>query len=336
MSAKSARFAATFVPLTVEFDFPGRAGAKYARELAAKLPRGPRRCWGIPFRLAPKGKRANVLRLARGRKAAIDLGPDRIGTTHVCFLHYWEGKYDPDGFAEPGELLARYRIVYADGASTEVPVRYRYEVGSLSWPWGFHPFRAVRMDDMRTLDFMNVKTLSPVGWGGLQTDVAGPGGPAWIFAFENPRPDTPIARIEIEGLHKDAVALAAVTLYAGPGHPLRHNRRAYYRVELPRGEEVASMDVDMGVLVRDAGAAIARDEEWLKAVDAALGADPAKTKPKKNVRLIEASAADAATLTVKSAALRRPELVERAPKRRKSSYRLSLGEAFHSGVSRDG
>ena len=151
MSAKPGKFAASFAPLTVAFDFPGRAGTKYAREFASRLPRGTKRCWGIPFRLAAKGKRANVLRLAKGRKTAIDAGGR--AATHVCFLHYWEGKFDPKEKTQVGDVLAMYRLVYADGQSADVPVRFLYEVGFLNWPWGFHPFNSVRMNDMRTLDF---------------------------------------------------------------------------------------------------------------------------------------------------------------------------------------
>jgi len=314
-------FTVKFSPVRVPCNFPRGRGKTELVELARSLPRGSGKHWGIPFRLAPARARANVLRLAKGDTAGIRIGGKRA--THLCFLHYWEGTWDPNEGDAGGEVLAEYEIVYKDGGTTAVPVRLRYDVGGRGWQWGQHTYAAVRMNDMQTLDFMSEEARRRPGWGNLQTDCGGGGGPAWICACENPRPEEAISCIEITGLRSEALCVAGLTLYEGPGHPLRHNPRRYFTLGLPRGEEIRDMDVDMGVLVRDAGSAVPRDDDWVKAVDAGLGA--AEEKRRKNVRILEASAADGATLTVKAKS-----------KDRKSSYRLSLGEAFHAGSTKDG
>ena len=320
MKSRRKKYAVRFRPVSLKYNFPSRGAAKELVELARSMPRGSSRYWGIPFRLAGKASRANVLRLAKGRSARVRVGKKRA--THLCFLHYWEGKWDQKEGDAGGGVLARYTLVYADGDRVVLPVRLRYHVQSRGLGWGHHAYAAVRMNDMKTLDFMGEEARRAPGWGHIQTDCGGGGGPAWIWACENPRPDETIKAVEMHGLSKDAVCLLGLTLYEGPGHPLRHNPRRYFRLDLPRGTDAAAMDVDLGVLVRDAGSAAPRDRNWVKAADAGLGV--AKQKRKKNARLLEASAADGATLTVKARS-----------KRKRSTYRLSLGEAYHTGSSKD-
>ncbi len=84
------------------------------------------------------------------------------------------------------------------------------------------------------------------------------------------------------------------------------------------------MEVDLGVLVRDAGPARPRNKQWLDAVEAGLGV-PAGVGLAEQVRLVEISAADGATLTV---AIRPQE-----EGTRKRTRRLSVGEALRRGAT---
>ncbi|HUV38952.1 MAG TPA: hypothetical protein VMY39_05030, partial [Planctomycetota bacterium] len=322
MSARKVEqaFVAKFSPVTLKPDFPARGGAKELVELARTMPRGNRRFWGIPFRLAPPSARANVLRVAKGTTRRVRVG--RKGFTHLCFVHYWEGKYDEKRGDAGGEVLARVTLVYADGDRVILPVRERHHVRPRGLGWGYHGYASVGMNDLHTLDFMSEEARRLPDWGRVQCDTGGDGGPADLCAYENPRVDATIRSVELHGVSKDALCVLALTLYAGPGHPLRHNPRRYFRLQLPRGEEAAQMDVDLGVLVRDAGEATPRDDHWLKSPAAGLGATSQKRK--RSVRLIEASAADGATLTVKAKSTKK-----------RSTYRLSLGEAYQGGTATD-
>ena len=320
MKTRKKDFAVKFAPIVLKHNFPRAGSQKQAVEIAREMPRGKGRYWGIPFNLAGEGARANAVRLAKGKKVEVRAGRKRA--THLCFLHYWEGTWSRTQGDAGGNVLARYTIVYSDGERVVVPVRLRYHLGARGLGWGQNTYAAVRMNDLKTLDFMSEEARRNPSWGHTQTDSGGGSGPAWVYAHENPRPDVAITSIEMRGLSKDAVCVLALTFYSGPGHPLRHNARRYFALQLPKGEEVTEMDVDMGVLVRDAGLATPRDSDWVKSPVAGLGAGNQKTK--KNVRLLEASAADGATLTVKTRS-----------KTKKSKYQLSLGEAQAGAVAKN-
>jgi len=321
--ASGRKFQATFSPVAVAYNFPSKGGSKLSVELAAKIPRGSGRYWGIPFRLAGEKEPANVLRLAEGARATVGVGAKRAN--HLCFLHYREGRYAHEHGEAGGLLLAEYIVHYADGETVTVPVRSRYELGSRDHVWGQYPYAAVGMNDMHVFDFMSQEARAKSPWGRLQTDAELASGPAWIYAHENPRPGVPIDSIALRGLDRDAVCLVGLTLYEGPGHPLRHNPRRYFKLELPRGAQLTSLDVDMGVLVRDAGNAAPRTRRWLKAPDAGLGVTKDAEEVRDNVRILEATAADGATLTAGT-----------TTKDAEKTHRLSLGEAYHAGSSRDG
>ena len=349
MGKKAEKFAARFQPVALRYNFPEKDDGAPETERAREMPRGGRRFWGIPFRLATEDERSNVLRLRKGETAEIHLGGQKADGRHyirtaengkatinlgghradyLCFLHYWEGSPELEEGDAGGEIVAEYRLAYADGAVETFPIRSRYEIGWSGARWGQHLYAAVGHSQPETFDFMDPESRRKREWGRLQTDAAGYGlREPWIYAMPNPRPEESIMAVEL-GAAESPVGVLGLTLYEGPGHPLRHNPRRYFRLELPKGTEPKSMDVDLGVLVRDAGGAVPRDERWLKAVEAGLGVPEGEGEgegEKENVRLFEASAADGATLTVKS-----------GEGEEKKTYRLSLGEAYHEDSSRDG
>lgn len=318
------QFAVRFQPVSLTYNFPAAGQEDEAAERARKMPRGTQRLWGIPFELAPADAASNALRLPEGREMAVDISST---ATHLCFLHYWEGSPKPESGDAGGEQVGEYVLRYADGQSATVPVRARFEVGWRMPPYGAYLFAGVGYQELRALDFMSGETRRGGGWGRIQTDAAG-GGPAepWIFALANPRPEQAVGSILLRGLHSSPLTVLGLTLYSGPGHPLRHSARRYFKLTLPEGTEVASMDVDLGVLVRDGGPASPRGDGWLEAVEAGLGV-PAGAERQESIRLLEVSAADGATLTLAIKAKK-----EGARKRKR---RLSIGQAMHSGQSRD-
>ncbi|MDP6108127.1 MAG: hypothetical protein QGI33_06815 [Candidatus Brocadiia bacterium] len=262
-------FRARFQPVALTHDFPFEGERCEAAERARKVCRGNRRLWGIPFELAPEGAGANVLRLAEGEETAVEVGAT---ASHLCFLHYWEATCS-QGQPEAGsDLVGEYVLQYADGETAAVPIRVMFEVGAGNHPWGKHIYAGVGAEMIRSLDFMSQESRKEWGWGRLQVDVEdGNLGEPWIYALVNPRPDAEVASVLLRGKHSVRLCVMGLTLYEGPGHPLRHNPRRYYRLALPERAEVEAMDVDMGVLVRDAGAAAPRNDEWVGAVEAGLG-----------------------------------------------------------------
>ncbi len=316
-------YAVQFQPIPLAFDFPAAGQQDEAAERARAMPRGRRRLWGIPFELAPDDAEANGLRLPQGEGKAVEIG---AAATHLCFLHYWEGAPRPEDGDAGGEQVGQYVLRYAGGATAEVPIRARFEVGWRMPPYGAYLYAGVGHEEIRTFDFMSAEAKRGGWWGGLQTD-AGGGAPRepWIFALCNPHPDRQIQSVLLRAVHSSPLVILGLTLYSGPGHPLRHNPRRYFKLTLPAGVAVESMDVDLGVLVRDAGAASPRGEAWLDAVEAGLGV-PAGVGLDENVRLVEISAADGATLT----AVVKPG--KEGARRRKRQ--LSIGEALRKGQSK--
>ncbi len=320
-SARSDDFEVRFEPVRISFNFPGADQKDEAAERARKMPRGSQRLWGIPFELAPDEGPSRGLLLAEGDEAAIRIAAT---ATHLCFLHYWEGTPAPEAGDAGGAEVGRYVIRYDSGERAEAPIRTRFEVGWRSPPYGAYLYAGVGYREIETLDFMSDQAGSG-GWGRAQTDAAGGwAAEPWIFAFANPRPDEKIESVLLRGSDASPLVVLGLTLYTGPGHPLRHNPRRYFKLSLPEGAAIESMDVDLGVLVRDAGPASPRGGGWLDAVEAGLGV-PAGVGLDEDVRLLEISAADGATLTVKTQKGQAEE-----------DHRLSVGEALHRGASSDG
>jgi len=264
------------------------------------LPRGRQQFWGIPFRLGPRDlSKRGVIVLGEGVKPVeVRL---RGRATHICLLHFCDLTEEMAQNTAGGELLAEYVLRYADGAEHSTPIRRRFEVNAFSRPWGYQAFAAmpagmptVMPDDPTTY-----------GWGRVQTGVDVPGSPlqTWVYALENPNPESPLEALVMQGTSAHPVAVLGVTLYDGPGHPLRHLPRKVFRLVLPRDEAALPGDVeaalDMGVVTQLYAAPAQVDEQWLHAEDAGLGLAVPTPGPTSGF-ILEATGAEGATLTVQS------------------------------------
>jgi hypothetical protein len=143
-----------------------------------------------------------------------------------------------------------------------------------------------------------------------------------VYALANPRPDHPLRSIVFQASSDLRVAVLGITLYSGPGHPLRHVPRRAYRLTLPASEKALASDVhaelDMGVVTRLYAAPAPVDEAWLKAEDRGLGAPPPAPEPGREF-LLEATGSEGAVLTVKAG---------------DAAHELPSGEAFAAGSAR--
>jgi hypothetical protein len=286
------------------------------KDVAARLPAGARSFWGIPFRLRPADtSRPGMIVLARSvQDVEVPLQGE---ATHVCVLHFCNVTEDEGQQTAGGEVVAQYTVRYGDGAEHRTPIRRRFEIHSPVVAWGMQAFASVPI----MMPTAPPDDPTKIGWGWLQTGVTySDGSVGWVYAIENPRPDAPLSALVLRGTTDDPVAVLGVTLYNGPGHPLRHVPRKVYRLILPpsarakEGEVTATLD--MGVVTRLYAAPAAVDRAWLDAEDRGLGQTPPLGTPSREF-LMEATGAEGATLTVAVRGKRRHE--------------LPFGEAFACG-----
>ncbi len=291
------------VPLRRHFNRDARLRKGWeasAGDLAQHLPRGAQRFWGIPFTLGPKdsAKPGLIALDAKTKPVRVRLS----GTaTHVCVVHFCDVPKERHANLAGGEHLADYALIYADGSEHVQPIRRRFEVGQFALTWGEGAFAAVGS----TMPFVLPDDPTRLGWGHLQTGVGGGGGGAfatWVYALENPWPEKELAVIEFRPAGGLSVGILGLTLYSGPGHPLRHVPRRVYRLMLPADEKTRPSELraelDMGV-VTAVYAASKTDEKWLRAAEAGLGT--AREDEPRREFLVEATGAPGAMLTVKTA-----------------------------------
>jgi len=322
------------VALTRFFNSPARLSSKargkalgwnaQIEERIANLPRGQQTFWGIPFRLGPKNLAQKGLIVLGGGRSEAEV-PLKGEATHVCFVHFSDLPANADGAG--GEAMAEYVLRYADGSEHVQPIRRRFEINSFSAQWGYQTFAAMPANMPQPAP----DDATKIGWGPLQTGVVrpGPNFGCWVYALENPNARKPLKSVVLRSRGDVPVAVMAITLYCGAGHPLRHVPRRVYRLILPPTEKVATKDLDvkldLGVVTRVYAVPGLTGQQWLKAQEAGLGTPRPKEEPKREF-LVEATASEGATLTVK-AGKKRPHEIDLGQAWRKGSARSADGKA---------
>jgi len=313
------------VDLSRYFDFPtpGRVPRAW-RQRAARMPRGRETCWGIPFRFASARRRAHVVHLAQG-KAPVEI-PLRGKATHVCVVHYWQGPAgEAFGYAG-GEHVAEYTLRFAGDREVVLPIRTRFDINWGGEGWGQGLYCAVGRGMVGVRNFDTQEARRSPDCARVQIDVyePGPSDPC-LVALENPHPQGRLMALVARGMHVTPVGIVGLTLYEGPGHPLRHSPRRYFHLDVGNAKaEITSAEADLGIVVRQPVAVEQRGHQWLKHADRGLGRPPEQRKAMGEA-IVEVSAADGATLTVTA----------RTGRRRKQ-VALSLGEALREGRSAAG
>lgn len=312
----------TPIRLTDWFNAPGQLQLDpwdaAVEKLVSHLPRGRQTCWGIPFVLGPRDLSRDGLILLTEDSPEVEV-PLRGKATHVCVLHFCNAPADAWANAAGGEHVADYELRFGDGTTHVQAIRDRFEIGAFTGRWGASPFAALQARMPRP-----AQESDRIAWGNLQTGVIGGGSPfsTWVYAVEHPYPDQALKSIVFRPRSPEPVAILGVTLYNGPGHPLRHVPRRVYKLILPPGTKATAdrvdAQLDMGVVTRVYAVPDHVDEGWLDAVERGLGA-PRHGEPGREF-LVEATGAEGATLTVK---------VGRGKERR-----IPFGEAFRKGEAR--
>ena len=284
------------VSLAKCFNWPrGRIAGPWWRELAGHVrgyPQGRQTAWGIPFQM---GRGRAILVAQRTDDVAIPLTGR---ADFLCLLHEWRQLPQEISREDPTEglVVGEYELAYADGTAHVQPVRARFEVAMAESPGP--PWLALPLHMCHAID--PVDYPEAVGWGYAQTGTTGTHGSPLVYAMPNPQADKPLRSLTVRGLRKSPLLVAALTLYRGASHPLRHLPRRTYRVRAPGGPvEVEAADVDLGGVARVKKTSGPRGAKWLSSPYAGLSG--AQEPAGRGEGLIEAFGSEDATLSVKLA-----------------------------------
>jgi hypothetical protein len=235
--------------------------------------------------------------------------------------------YAAPAVTAPGEHIADYILVYADGSEHRTAIRRRFEVDQLMT-------RAQSGFMTRTqqgLTPLPVRGPYPEDmWGRYQTGASvGPAGrppsprehlqarmkpaPSWsIYALENPGPRQRLKSLRIEPTGAAAIGIGAITKFSGQAHPLRHERLETVRIALPPGADAAKAaagaDVDLGVIARRYEVQGFDPRAWLAAPVKGRGEAP--DNPERSLAFDIAGSIDA-TLTISGRKLSLGDLYSR-------------------------
>ncbi len=308
------------VNLSKYFNSPAKLGAargkgrsrwnRFLVRASLKMPRGKQRFWGIPFTLGPEDlRKKGVIVLDRSaREVEVKLTGR---ATHICFAHFVDAARMRGVIPSPGLQVGEYVVRYKEGREHVRPVRLRFEVGRLS-------FAAAPLGMPRSGG-----PEDPLPWSRRQVNVVRPPTfPGEVYALDNPRPERELASVVMRLRGEAKLGVMGITLYDGPGHPLHHLPRRFYKLTVPTEEKALPSEVkaelDMGDVTKVSGATATKDE-WVKETERGLGVRESQAKASRQF-LVEATGAEGATLSVKAGSARRHD--------------VPFGEAFNKGRAR--
>lgn len=286
----------------------------------ACLPASRQILQGVPFALGPAEGACWLVFAPESSQVNIPLA-GRAG--YVMMAHFCYPMIEPDGglpadnglgfglgfTLHPGEIVARYTLVYQEGSETHTNIRRRFEIGDVLRVWGEESFACLRHVEHRPIAFD--EPYPPHKWGwyqqGLTIDRAPGDLQYWIYALPNPEPEKELACLRIASAGVGGLAVAGLTLYHGHLNPLKRRPLETLRVSLPEAANPgivcapsgAHVSLDMGVIARRSLETPLDPQTWLDSPAVALGAVP--EQPAKAVALLlEVSAHPEATLTVEA------------------------------------
>ncbi|WP_353987712.1 CehA/McbA family metallohydrolase [Ruicaihuangia caeni] len=160
-----------------------------------------------------------------------------------------------------GETVGAYRVVFDDGESVDVPLRQRFEIGptprkwsgrALPLDWGQTPFLAVNDAEHELMD----RTCGRYDEAGARlVEIEDPQSRVpyvlpyrfYLWAWQNPRPDARIERIELRG-ERHTIVLGALTRSVLDEEPLIREvaRETLFTFADGEADETVSIEVDRG------------------------------------------------------------------------------------------
>ncbi|MCH8236116.1 MAG: hypothetical protein IIC29_08330, partial [Chloroflexi bacterium] len=257
----------------------------------AGLPGGENTFWGVPFSGKDAGELSIVVAGAGGAITPVEIAidaPGDDGAPFVVFQHVCDAAaLDESGrlrdpyplqagrppvALNPGEVLAEYALLYADGSEHSAPVRRQFEINN---PRNRSQSTYAAKDHFEpvALDFRGPSPRNL--WGRMQLNVnVGPlealtsGEGAWLlYALPNPHPERQLTGIRVTPTGRASVGIGAITLFHGKHHPLRHSKLESVAVELPAGEDVdptaLKVEIDLGTVARSYAVPAFDPDAWL-------------------------------------------------------------------------
>jgi hypothetical protein len=285
---------------------------------------GPQTFHGIPFDLGAPGTQNDaqdvvLLDPNDSNRAAVSLELNGIRATYILFLHVADDKasvYQP-GLAdsaydgnELGQAVSDYTLHYGDSTQDGeeihvVPILRRFAIQQGRIGWGASAFAAVPYKSpyvTRTVtEDMHLGRM-PQGQYGRGETRHGSGrdggqGLLWIYAFPNPHPERPIARVTCMA-REERSAIYAVTTTQLADHPLRPGVREKLLLRLPPGAqlnglgELDEIGIDLGTVISTRAMLDYDRARWASAEPVVL------PTPREDAVVVEYSAHPAARLYV--------------------------------------
>ena len=274
--------------------------------------------------MAAESAKQNVIMLTRGaRGVEVTVGAK---ATHICLLLEWMQLPEAIDTGDPREglLAGEVELVYGDESTSVHPLRARFELRMEESPGP--PWLALPFTMWEAIDPVDPPADRP--WPRSQSGELRGGGSPMVTAITNPNPGKRIERVVLRGTLSSPIFIAAMTLYRGTDHPLRHLPRRAYRVKTPSGEpaRIAGASVDQGGVARVERTTGNRGRRWLAADDVGVNAPV-------NSRLAAQSETSEDILHLFGA---KDATVNVTLEGRKKAIDFTLGEAFESGKSTRG
>ena len=144
-----------------------------------------------------------------------------------------------------GKLIANYVFYYANGISMKVPIRERFEIGSIPQGWGQQTFIAIP-DQKEGLISRHQGQWGSAGNRQTESTQTVPRN-YYLWIWKNPNPDVEITSIEIQPQERKFI-VAAITLGYLDEDPIPRRPNREVKITLPQAED-ADKPFDMEVNV---------------------------------------------------------------------------------------
>jgi hypothetical protein len=257
---------------------------------------------GLPFLVGNEAGNIQRCFLAKGDEFGREptIIPIERTARHVIVAHRLLGS-DLAKAGLPGKLIANYVFHYADGSSTSVPIRERFEISIIPesiWTLPVLPFRAISDDTPR------LYPRERGAWdeaGRRQEEILRtPPRAYYLWVWKNSTPEQAIKALEILAAGAKFV-IAAITLGFADEHPFIRTGRRELRVVLPQSEDAKKpfnidVRVDRGLATYPYALPSQSQEAFLD--DPMKGWGEAQNS-RSSPAYVEVAATPSATLTVK-------------------------------------
>ena len=265
---------------------------------AAKPLVGRQLLHGLPFLLGGR-KKCCVGFSGAGRLTKSVTIPINARARYVIVAHALLESKIMEG--EPvGTVIADYVFRLANGQQATVPVRERFEIGSLPMCWGQRPFLAVP-DQKDKLHPRYEGAYGSQGWRQTETNAGWPQS-YYLWAWENPAPAERIVSLTIQPRGRK-FAVGGVTLSSLEEYPFCTSARRDVKITLPKKADAGKpfkleVDVDRGVATYPYPLPLRSAREFLGDAMKGWGQERNSASSPAYVRI---AASPSATVTVKSA-----------------------------------